>query len=236
MNFPSEIPVSERILFPQTASESMGMEDLRLVRFSNGGNHTYLGTFTAYDGKNIQSKLLKTDDFKDFEIHALRGSAIQGKGIAIFPRKINDLYVATGRQDGVNMSIMFSEDLLQWDHYEILQRPEAPHELVQLGNCGSPIETSKGWLLLTHAVGPMRRYVLGVSLLDLEHPEKLINKLTLPLMAPTDTEREGYVPNVLYTCGWLAHQQTIIIPYATSDAACSFAKISIQELLETLLK
>ncbi|MBK8505928.1 MAG: glycosidase [Saprospiraceae bacterium] len=170
--FPSQIPLSERVLFPQTQDESMGMEDLRLVRFSDGDNSTYYGTYTAYDGKNIRSKLLQTDQFREFSINTLKGSAIEGKGIAIFPRKIRGQYAAIGRQDGVNMTLMFSNDLLQWDNQQPLQTPKAPFELVQIGNCGSPVETPEGWLLLTHAVGPMRRYVLSATLLDLDDPQK----------------------------------------------------------------
>ena len=195
----------------------------------------YLGTYTAYDGKKIQSKLLITDQFQQFNIHTLKGSAIQGKGMAIFPRKIKGQYTAIGRQDGVNMTLMQSQDLLSWDKMQLLQAPRAPFEYVQMGNCGSPIETPEGWLLLTHAVGPVRRYVLGATLLDLEHPNKIIKTLNWPLMSPLEAEREGYVPNVLYTCGWLQHHDHIIIPYAMADSACSFAKIGIHMLVETLL-
>lgn len=236
INFPSETPISERVLFPQTPDESMGMEDLRLVRFTEGEKIMYLGTYTAYDGKKIQGKLLTTEHFQQFDIQTLQGSAILGKGIAIFPRKINGQYTAIGRQDGVNMTLMQSKDLLIWDNMQLLQVPKAPFEYIQIGNCGSPIETPEGWLLLTHAVGPLRRYVLGVTLLDLEHPNKIIKTLNWPLMSPLESEREGYVPNVLYTCGWLQHHDHIIIPYAMADSACSFAKIGIHTLVETLLR
>lgn len=235
INFSSEIPISERILFPHTPNECAGMEDLRLVRFTDENTTQYLGTYTAYDGKHIRSKLLMTDHFHQFNIRALKGSAIQGKGIAIFPRKIKGQYVAIGRQDGVNMTLIQSPDLFTWNHSQLLQRPQAPFEYIQIGNCGSPIETAEGWLVLTHAVGPLRRYVLGVTLLDLDDPRKVIKTLRRPLMSPLETERDGYVPNVLYTCGWLLHHDHIMIPYAMSDAACSFAKIGIENLLETLL-
>lgn len=235
VTFPQNIPLQERILFPHSASESMGMEDLRLVQWVDAAASTYIGTYTAYDGRTIQSKMLQTDDFSTFKIKTLIGKAVQGKGIAIFPRKIRQQYVAIGRQDGVTMSIMYSNSLTHWDHSEQLAAPTAPYELIQLGNCGSPIETENGWILLTHAVGPMRRYVLGVTLLDLEYPEKVISKLDLPLMAPLESEREGYVPNVLYTCGWLRNLDAILIPYAMSDASCGFATVSIKALLGILL-
>ena len=234
VTFSENIPGNERVLFPVSPHESMGMEDLRLVRFSNEGAHRYIGTYTAYNGRSIQSKILQTDDFISFELQSLTGNASRGKGIAIFPRKIRDKYVAIGRQDGVNMSIMYSDKLTHWDTAKLLQAPTEPHEFIQLGNCGSPIETARGWILLTHAVGPMRRYVLGVSLLDLEHPEKIIAKLTLPLLSPIESEREGYVPNVLYTCGFIRHQDILLIPYAMSDASCGFASVSVNELLDQL--
>ncbi len=234
VTFSENIPGNERVLFPVSPHESMGMEDLRLVRFSNEGAHRYIGTYTAYNGRSIQSKILQTDDFLSFELQSLTGNASRGKGIAIFPRKIRDKYVAVGRQDGVNMSIMYSDKLTHWDTAKLLQAPTEPHEFIQLGNCGSPIETARGWILLTHAVGPMRRYVLGVSLLDLEHPEKIIAKLKLPLLSPIESEREGYVPNVLYTCGFIRHQDILLIPYAMSDASCGFASVSVNELLDQL--
>ncbi len=236
VNFDPGIPLQERILFPVTPHEVMGMEDLRMVSIEDPAGNKYVGTFTAYDGKHIRSKLLMTTDFYSFDIAPLKGRSAVGKGIAIFPRKIKGKYVATGRQDGVNMTIMQSPDLTQWDSHTHLQSPSQPFELTQLGNCGSPIETDEGWLLLTHAVGPMRRYVLGATLLDLEEPHKIIGRLDNPLMQPTEFEREGYVPNVLYTCGWLRHGKSIYLPYAYSDQGCSFARIRIDDLLMALKK
>ncbi len=236
IHFDADIPLSERIIFPQAKSESMGMEDLRMVRFGDNGEISYFGTFTAYDGKHIVSKMLQTNDFQHFEIRNLNGSQVDNKGMAYFPRKIDGKYVILSRQGGESLCIMRSDDHLIWKHRELLQEPTRPFELVQIGNCGSPIETSEGWLMITHHVGPLRRYSLGVTLLDLDHPEKVIAVLDEPLMEPLESEREGYVPNVLYTCGWMEHGENILIPYAMSDVACGFASLKTDEILDRLAK
>ncbi|HJW28531.1 MAG TPA: glycoside hydrolase family 130 protein, partial [Saprospiraceae bacterium] len=234
ITFDSSIPLSERIIFPQAKSESMGMEDLRMVRFEDGGDASFLGTFTAYDGKHIQSKLLETKDFLHFRIRNFKGREVDNKGMAFFPRKIKGEYVVLSRQGGEALGIMRSKDYMTWNHKESLQMPFRDFELVQIGNCGSPIETPEGWLMITHHVGPVRRYTLGVTLLDLEEPHKVISMLKAPLMEPEDNEREGYVPNVLYTCGWMRHLNSIVVPYAMSDVACGFATIKINTLLDQL--
>ncbi|MEO5906845.1 MAG: glycoside hydrolase family 130 protein [Saprospiraceae bacterium] len=236
IHFSSEIPLSERIIFPQAKSESMGMEDLRMVKFTDKGQTCYFGTYTAYNGKEIQSKILQTNDFQHFEIRNLKGSEVDNKGMAYFPRKINDQYVILSRQGGESLCIMRSEDHLTWKHKEPLQEPRRGFELVQVGNCGSPIETPEGWLMITHHVGPLRRYSLGVTLLDLDEPEKVIAVLDEPLMEPLESEREGYVPNVLYTCGWMEHGENILIPYAMSDVACGFASLKTSDILSRLAK
>ena len=236
IRFDDDIPLSERVIFPQAKSESMGIEDLRLVKFSDEGQTKYLGTYTAYDGKTILSKMLETTDFCHFNIRKLKGSQIDNKGIAFFPRKINGQYVVSARQGGEKLTIMRSDDYMTWNHKDLLQEPTRGFELVQIGNCGSPIETPEGWLLITHHVGPMRRYTLGVTLLDLDQPHKVISILDKPLMEPLESEREGYVPNVLYTCGWMQHSDSILIPYAMSDVACGFASLNTAEILERLLK
>lgn len=236
IHFDDEIPLPERIIFPQAKSESMGMEDLRMVKFTDEGEHYYFGTYTAYDGVHIQSKFLQTRDFRDFEIRNLTGSQVDNKGMAFFPRKINGEYVMLSRQGGESLCIMYSDDPVNWNSREPLQQPSRAFELVQIGNCGSPIETPEGWLMITHHVGPLRRYTLGVTLLDLERPEKIIAVLDEPLLEPLEHEREGYVPNVLYTCGWMQHGESLLIPYAMSDVACGFATVKTKDLLARLQK
>jgi predicted GH43/DUF377 family glycosyl hydrolase len=233
--FDEDIPLPERVIFPQAKSESMGMEDLRMVRYENQGETQYLGTYTAYDGRSIQSKMLETSDFRHFHIRNLKGSQVDNKGMAYFPRKIAGKYVMLSRQGGEYLGIMRSDDYMTWDDKQSLQAPFRDFELVQIGNCGSPIETPEGWLMLTHHVGPMRRYSLGVTLLDLDHPHKVISMLNEPLMEPLESEREGYVPNVLYTCGWMEHGENILIPYAMSDVACGFASMRTADILERLI-
>lgn len=233
--FDDEIPLSERVIFPQASSESMGMEDLRMVRFTDGGVTRYLGTYTAYNGKNIRSKMLETTDFKHFHIRDLRGSQVDNKGMAYFPRQVGGQYTMLSRQGGEACGIMQSHDYMTWDQKQSHQQPFRDFELVQIGNCGSPIETPEGWLMLTHHVGPMRRYTLGVSLLDLERPQIIRAILDKPLMEPLESEREGYVPNVLYTCGWMQHGDKILIPYAMSDVAVGFAIADIKTLVDYLL-
>lgn len=234
--FDADTPLSERVIFPQAKSESMGMEDLRMVRFVDNGETCYFGTYTAYDGKHIQSKMLQTNDFRQFEIRTLDGNQVDNKGMAYFPRKIDGQYVMLSRQGGESLCIMRSDDHMTWKHRQPLQEPTRAFELVQIGNCGSPIETPEGWLMITHHVGPFRRYSLGVTLLDLDSPEKVIAILDEPLMEPLESEREGYVPNVLYTCGWMEHGSRILIPYAMSDVACGFASMKTQDILDRLAK
>lgn len=236
IHFDESIPLAERVIFPQAQSESMGMEDLRMVKYTDEEGTRYLGTYTAYNGKNIQSKMLETKDFRHFHIRNLRGSQVDNKGMAFFPRKIGGKYVMLSRQGGETCGIMRSDDYMTWDHKQPLQEPFRAFELVQIGNCGSPIETPEGWLMLTHHVGPMRRYTLGVTLLDLDHPNKVISILDKPLMEPLESEREGYVPNVLYTCGWMQHGENILIPYAMSDVACGFATMKTTDIVDRLMQ
>jgi predicted GH43/DUF377 family glycosyl hydrolase len=234
ISFDDNIPLSERVIFPQAKSESMGMEDLRMIKFEEDDTVNYLGTFTAYNGREIQSKMLETKDFKHFLIRNLKGSEVDNKGIAFFPRKINGKYFVLSRQGGEKLAIMQSDDYMTWNFKQPLQAPTRDFELVQIGNCGSPIETPEGWLMITHHVGPVRRYTLGVTLLDLEQPHKVISMLKEPLMEPLENEREGYVPNVLYTCGWMQHLDSLLIPYAMSDVACGFATVKTKDLLAQL--
>lgn len=226
--------LSERVLFPNSPSESMGLEDARFVKFIDNGESKYYGTYTAYNGKTFRTQIIETFDFRNFEIGTLHGSMVQDKGMALFPRKINGKYFITSRQDGENLFLMQSDNLYSWNKSDLLLEPDKSWAFVQLGNCGSPIETEKGWLLITHAVGPFRKYVISALLLDLDNPSKIIGSLNKPLIEPNEIEREGYVPNVVYSCGSLIHNKTLIIPYAMSDSSCGFARIKVDELLSNL--
>jgi predicted GH43/DUF377 family glycosyl hydrolase len=228
-------PLYERVIFPAAKCESMGMEDVRFVKFKDQENTCYYGTYTAYDGTSIKSQLIETTDFVDFKIRSLYGQAVNDKGMALFPRKINDQYVMISRQGGEDISIMFSDNIHFWNQSKKLQVPLKHWKFIQIGNCGSPIETEHGWLLLTHAVGPLRKYVMSACLLDLEDPSRVLSSLNEPLMTPNDLEREGYVPNVLYTCGAMMHNEELILPYAMSDSSTGFATVSMEQLLNKLL-
>ncbi len=195
---------------------------------------TYFGTYTAYNGRKCRTQIIETKDFQSFKIGTLHGNAISDKGMALFPRKINKKYIITSRQDSENIFIMSSDDLYYWNDAKVIKTSERPWEYIQVGNCGSPIETNKGWILITHAVGPMRKYVISAVLLDLEDPSKVIGTLNDPLIEPNKEEREGYTPNVVYSCGSIVHKSNLIIPYAFSDSACGFAKVKISELFKKL--
>ena len=230
-----KIDFSELVIFPQEKHESRGMEDLRLVQFINQDNSTrYYGTYTAYDGKNIHPMLLETKDFRNFQFHTLRGKCAQNKGMALFPKKIDQKYTMCSRNDGRNLYLMQSEDLYRWENAKKLAEPKYPWELSIIGNCGSPLLTSKGWLLITHGVGPMREYCIGAILLDQENPSQILKRLKTPLLFPNEQEREGYVPNVVYSCGSIIHKETLYIPYAMSDSSSSIAKIPLNELFDLL--
>lgn len=226
--------LDERIIFPHSKSESVGMEDARFVKFTDKDKEMYYGTYTAYNGRTFRTQIIETSDFLNFKIGTLHGNSIKDKGMAIFPRKINGKYVITSRQDTENIFIMTSDNLYNWNDAQVIKTSEEAWEFIQVGNCGSPIETDEGWILLTHAVGPMRKYVISAILLDLENPAKVIGTLKEPLIQPNKEEREGYVPNVVYSCGSVMHRNDLIIPYAFSDSACGFATISVSELLNKL--
>jgi predicted GH43/DUF377 family glycosyl hydrolase len=227
--------ISQRVLFPSVPSQSNGIEDARFVRFQDGdGTFTYYATYTAYDGKITLPQLLETKNFLDFKFITLNGPAVQNKGMALFPRKVNGSYAMLSRQDDENILLMYSANIHFWQTPKLLLPPAQPWEFVKIGTCGSPIETEAGWLVLTHGVGPMRKYCLGAILLDLEDPSRVLGRLREPLLAPNESEREGYVPNVVYTCGALLHGRELIIPYAMSDYASSFATVSLDELLSAM--
>jgi len=235
INFSIDSAISERVIFPVSATEQKGIEDARFVKFTDdNGEVTYYATYTAYDGVTILPKLIKTTDFYNFKILPINGEIAQNKGMALFPRKINGKYVMLCRMDGVNNYIAYSDSINLWHNAKIIQQPTYSWELVQIGNAGSPIETEDGWLVITHAVGPMREYTLGASLYELDNPEKEIGRLTTPLMVPNEAEREGYVPNVIYSCGSIIHNNDLIIAYAMSDHSSSYATVDLRELLDAL--
>ena len=235
VQFQPQQNLSERILFPATPSQRNGIEDARFVRFQNeDGTHRYFATFTAFDGKMVVPELVETSNFLLFRFISLNGPAAQNKGMALFPRKINGLYAMLSRQDNENIFLMFSDNVHFWDDHKLLLKPAFPWELVQLGNCGSPIETEAGWLVLSHGVGPMRKYCIGAFLLDRDDPSKVIGRLREPLLKPNQSEREGYVPNVVYTCGALVHNGELIIPYGLADHATGFATVPLAEVLAAM--
>jgi len=235
IEFSGREKLSERVIFPYSRTESNGIEDLRLVKFLNDDDSfVYYGTFTAYDGHRILSELLETKDFKKFKIRTLTGNGAKDKGMALFPEKIDGKYWMISRQDGENIFIMNSDNIYEWKNPEILREPEYDWEFIQLGNCGSPVKTTEGWLVLTHSVGAMRTYVISALLLDLKDPHKIIGHLKKPLLVPDEEERDGYVPNVVYTCGSMLFNDNLIIPYAMSDSASCFAQIELKKLLNMM--
>ena len=235
VQFDPEQDLSERIIFPSTPSQRNGIEDARFVRFrKDNGEHVYFATFTAYDGRVIMPELLETSDFLRFRFISLNGPEAENKGMALFPRKVNGSYAMISRQDNENIFLMCSDNVHFWNERHLLLKPAFPWELVQIGNCGSPIETEAGWLVLSHGVGPMRQYCIGAFLLDLKQPSRVIGRLREPMMTPEPSEREGYVPNVVYSCGALLHQGELIIPYGLADHATGFATVALDDVLAAM--
>jgi predicted GH43/DUF377 family glycosyl hydrolase len=226
--------ISERVIFPVTEAQSNGIEDARFVAFDDGGKKTFYATYTAYSGTAIRSELIETSDFISFRLSPLRGTAARNKGMALFPRRIDGRYAMIARQDNENLYLIYSDDLHSWDGGVAILKPRFPWEFVQIGNCGSPIELDDGWLLLTHGVGPVRKYSIGAVLLDKQDPSKVLARSREPLVRPEPSEREGYVPNVVYTCGAMRHNNRIILPYAVSDTFSNFATIKIAALLQSM--
>jgi predicted GH43/DUF377 family glycosyl hydrolase len=235
LEFSLDTNISERVIFPVSANENSGIEDARFVKFiDDNGEIIYYATYTAYDGITILPKLLSTRDFYHFKVLPLHGEIAKNKGMALFPRKVNGKFAMLCRLDGVNNYIAYSDNITIWREAKLLQQPKFPWEFIQIGNCGSPIETSEGWLILTHGVGPMREYVIGASLFDLHNPEIEIGRLKSPLLMPNAEEREGYVPNVVYSCGSIISNNELVIPYAVSDYASTYAAVNLKELLNEL--
>jgi predicted GH43/DUF377 family glycosyl hydrolase len=234
VTFNADEDISERVIFPVTPSQSNGIEDARFVRFAESNRDIYYATYTAYSGRSIRSELIETADFVSFRMSPLRGAAAQNKGMALFPRKIGGKFAMIARQDNENLYLLYSDDLYRWETGVAIVKPEFPWEFVQIGNCGSPIELDEGWLLLTHGVGPVRKYSIGAVLLDRADPSKVIARLREPLLGPEPSEREGYVPNVVYTCGAIRHGKHLILPYAVSDTYSTFATIELAALIRAM--
>ncbi|MBT1516131.1 glycoside hydrolase family 130 protein [Bradyrhizobium sp. SRL28] len=226
--------ISERVIFPVTESQSNGIEDARFVQFSDGDRTTYYATYTAYKGTAIRSELIETTDFLSFRMTPLQGAAARNKGMALFPRKIGGRYAMIARQDNENLYLIYSDDLYRWEGGQAILKPQFPWEFVQIGNCGSPVELEEGWLMLTHGVGPVRKYSIGAALLDKRDPSRVLARSSEPLLRPEPSEREGYVPNVVYTCGAMTHNDQLILPYAVSDTYSNFATIQISALMRSM--
>ncbi len=232
---PKDADISEMVVFPYSENESNGIEDMRLVQFTDDdGSIRYYGTYTAFNGSRILPQLMEIREYRTLEVHTLGGKYAIDKGMALFPRKIDGRYAMISRIDGEKMYLMTSDSVRFWNEAELIQEPKYPWDFVQIGNCGSPIETDAGWLLITHGVGPMRRYSLGATLLDRDDPTRVIGRLEDPFLVPLPEESEGYVPNVVYSCGGMVHNGNLIIPYGISDVQTGFALVSIQEMLEVL--
>jgi predicted GH43/DUF377 family glycosyl hydrolase len=235
--FDPSVSLAERVLFPLSPSEQNGIEDARFVLFTDDdGSRKYYATYTAYDGKTILPQLIETETFEHFKMITLNGNAAVNKGMALFPRRIKGRYAMVSREDNENLFLMYSDNIHFWHESTPLMRPSNPWEFVQIGNCGSPIETEHGWLLLTHGVGPCRQYSISAVLLDREDPSKILGRLREPLIHWTEASRSGYVPNVVYTCGALLHKEMLVVPYAMSDRQTAISLISLSSLIEKLLQ
>ena len=235
--FPSDCPLSERIIFPVSENESRGIEDARFVRFVDDvGTVTYYATCTAFNGFEVLQQMIATPDFRSFRVSTLNGKYAANKGMALFPRKLAGRYASIARFDGENLHLLQSDNIDFWNTAKKIRGPQYPWEFFQIGNCGSPIETAEGWLLLNHGVGPMRRYTIGVDLLDKEDPSRVVARLDEPILIPKEDERDGYVPNVVYSCGAMVHNDQLIIPYAMSDSVAGIATVPLPELMTRLLQ
>ena len=234
VEFDPDEDISERVIFPITEAQSNGIEDARFVEFDDHERKIFYATYTAYSGSAIRSELIETEDFLRFRMTPLKGTAARNKGMALFPRKLDGQYAMIGRQDNENLYLIRSDDLYSWGEGVVILEPQFPWEFVQIGNCGSPIELDEGWLLLTHGVGAIRQYSIGAVLLDKEDPSRVLARSKQPLVRPEVSEREGYVPNVVYTCGAMRHHNHIILPYAVCDTFCNFATLDIDALLRAL--
>jgi predicted GH43/DUF377 family glycosyl hydrolase len=231
-----ESSISGTVIFPMTEAQRNGLEDLRLVEFErDSGKSEWIGTYTAYSGRDIRSELLRTRDFRDFTLTPIKGGAGRNKGMALFPRKIGGQFLMIGRQDGKNLYLLRSDTLDHWEGGDLLLEPKFPWELVQIGNCGAPIELDEGWLVLTHGVGAMRKYAIGAALLDKDDPSKVIGRTASPILSAADEDREGYVPNVVYTCGAICVGDDLFLPYGVADSSVCFAFVAINDILTQMV-
>jgi predicted GH43/DUF377 family glycosyl hydrolase len=231
-----ESTISGMVIFPMTEAQRNGLEDLRLVEFErDSGKSEWIGTYTAYSGRDIRSELLRTRDFRDFTLTPIDGGAGRNKGMALFPRKIDGQFLMIGRQDGKNLYLLRSDTLEHWEGGTLLLEPRFPWEFVQIGNCGAPIELDEGWLVLTHGVGAMRKYAIGAALLDKDDPSKVIGRTAVPILSAADEDREGYVPNVVYTCGAIRVGDDLFMPYGVADSSVCFAFVSISDILAQMV-
>ena len=227
--------LSESILFPVTRSQARGIEDLRLCRFvDDDGSVRHLGTYTAFSGSEARSELLEADNFRSMVLRTMTGDAAGGKGMALFPRRVGGRYAMLGRQDNENLRLLYSDELTHWEGGEVILAPDYFWEFIQIGNCGSPIEIDEGWLVLTHGVGSVRNYCIGAALLDRDDPARVLGRMALPLVHPSPKERDGYVPNVVYSCGGLVHDRTLLLPYGVADTFTTFAHVALDDLLARL--
>jgi predicted GH43/DUF377 family glycosyl hydrolase len=231
-----ESSISGTVIFPMTEAQRNGLEDLRLVEFErDSGKSEWIGTYTAYSGRDIRSELMRTRDFRDFTLTPIKGGAGRNKGMALFPRKIGGQFLMIGRQDGKNLFLLRSDNIDEWDGGDLLLEPKFPWELVQIGNCGAPIELDEGWLVLTHGVGAMRKYSIGAALLDKDDPSKVIGRTPSPILSAADEDREGYVPNVVYTCGAIRVGEDLFMPYGVADSSVCFAFVAIRDVLDQMI-
>jgi predicted GH43/DUF377 family glycosyl hydrolase len=231
-----ESSISGTVIFPMTEAQRNGLEDLRLVEFEReSGKSEWIGTYTAYSGRDIRSELLRTRDFRDFTLTPIKGGAGRNKGMALFPRKIGGQFLMIGRQDGKNLYVLRSDKIDEWEGGDLLLEPKFPWELVQIGNCGAPIELDEGWLVLTHGVGAMRKYAIGAALLDKEDPSRVIGRTSSPILSAADEDREGYVPNVVYTCGAIRVGDDLFLPYGVADSSVCFAFVAIRDILAQMV-
>ena len=231
IGFEHDLAIGSRILFPMTRATSNGIEDVRLVCLEEGGERRVYGTYTAYDGRRIESQIFVTSDFERFDLMELEGDAVGNKGMALFPRRVNGHYAMLGRQDAERVWLLYSDDLGHWSGGEVILESAYPHEFMHMGNCGSPMETDEGWLVLTHGVGPVREYTLGAALLDLDDPSKVIARLPVPLAATDDSDRHGYVPNAIYSCGGLVHAGRLIVPFGLADWEVRCMDVGVADLI-----
>jgi predicted GH43/DUF377 family glycosyl hydrolase len=232
--FPTTSTLAERILTPGCAVESNGLEDARFVRFVDEGTVTYHATYTAYNGSTIAQQLLTTTDFATFTSTPLLGHAAADKGMALFPRKIGGHYHALCRSDGARNALAVSDNIWRWPASSPLHVADTAWSSVHSGNCGPPIELDEGWLVLTHGVGAIRTYSIGALLLDLDDPRIVIGQTAHPLITPRPDERDGYVPNVVYSCGAVRHGELIVVPLGLADCRIGFATFTVADVLSAM--